>query len=90
MPTTCTRCEGTGFLNMHQIPDETLYTFDWDGSHAEVLKWIEENDDHDVQVCDCCGDGDDWYGVPGEHYNSEDPAGFDGPYLYNGGFCECH
>jgi len=24
---------------------------------------------HDVQVCDCCGDGDGWYGIPGEHYN---------------------
>jgi hypothetical protein len=22
---------------------------------------------HDVQVCDCCGDGEDWYGMPGEH-----------------------
>lgn len=46
---------------------------------------------HDVQVCDCCGNGQDsWHGEPGEHYNHDDPEGMHGPYGYNGGFCECH
>uniref|UniRef100_A0A6M3JHU8 Uncharacterized protein n=1 Tax=viral metagenome TaxID=1070528 RepID=A0A6M3JHU8_9ZZZZ len=45
---------------------------------------------HDVTVCDCCGDGEGWYGEPGEHYNSDDPSGPDGPYGYNGGLCECN
>lgn len=27
---------------------------------------------HDIEVCDCCGDGDrGWVGVPGEHANGE-------------------
>lgn len=92
MPIHCTRCEESGFLNLHQMPDRYY------GSHIngdiddidEILKWIKSNDDHDVQVCDCCGDGEGWYGTPGEHYNSEDPSGNDGPYAYNGGYCECH
>lgn len=45
---------------------------------------------HDVKVCDCCGDGSEWYGVPGEHYGADDPIGENGPYRYNGGLCECH
>ncbi len=45
---------------------------------------------HDVVRCDCCGDGEVWYGFPGEHYNNEDPSGENGPYAYNGGLCECH
>ena len=91
MPLPCTRCESCGFLNINHIDDETLKKFEEsDDFLGEVLKWIEENEDHDVQVCDCCGDGDGWYGVPGEHYNLEDPEGPMGPYAYNGGWCECH
>lgn len=45
---------------------------------------------NDVQVCDCCGDGDNWYGEPGNHYSNEDPRGPDGPYADNGGLCQCH
>lgn len=88
MSTTCTRCDSSGFLNLHQIPDDEMYEIDCDLDL--IQKWIEEHDDHDVQICDCCGDGDDWYGDPGEHYNAEDPPGKDGPYAYNGGLCECH
>lgn len=47
-------------------------------------------DSHDVAVCDCCGDGEGWYGTPGEHYTSEDPPGDYGPYANNGGLCKCH
>lgn len=46
---------------------------------------------HDVQVCDCCGNGvDDWHGPPGEHYGPNDPKGPNGPYAGNGGLCQCH
>jgi hypothetical protein len=82
----CTRCEGTGFLNLFQINENDIDISDID----EILKWIKENNDHDVQICDCCGDGYCWYGIPGEHYNNEDKIGKNGPYEYNGGYCECH
>ena len=92
MSLTCNRCGGTGFLNIDQLPFDV---FMGDGPPytllvESVLKWIEENETHDVQVCDCCGDGEDWYGMPGEHYNDDDPPGTTGPYAYNGGLCECH
>ena len=90
--TTCTRCQGTGFLNIDQLDDETLNNFDNDG-HDVILEWLKVNDDsnaHDVQVCDCCGDGEDWYGEIGSHYIGGDVTGQSGPYAYNGGLCECH
>lgn len=87
MALTCTRCEGTGFLNLHQIADSIPVD---EMDHEQILKWLETHTDNDVQVCDCCGDGETWYGYPGEHYNNEDPAGPGGPYAYNGGLCECH
>ncbi len=80
----CTRCEGTGFLNTHQLP----FTIS-DSDHEVILTWINANanDDHDVQICDCCGDGENWYGRPGEHYGPDDPIGPNGPY---NGVCDCH
>lgn len=79
----CTRCEGTGFLNFEQVPDELR------GDTDKVLEWIADIESqkdslggcschisppcsycmlcHDVSICDCCGDGDGWYGEPGEH-----------------------
>jgi len=65
---TCTRCEGTGFLNLHQIPDDEC----GDGNDETIILWIAKNDDHDVCICDCCGDEDGWYGEPGIHYSSGD------------------
>lgn len=44
----------------------------------------------DAQICDCCGNGEMWHDVPGEHYNEGDPQGDRGPYASNGGLCECH
>lgn len=86
MPTNCTRCEGTGFLNTHQLVDNALNL-----GLESVLTWIRSTAHHDVQVCDCCGNGDDaWYGEPGWHYGPEDPRGPSGPYAYNGGLCECN
>ena len=84
MSLSCTRCESSGFLNIDQCPIDAYE------DRQGVLEWIATNEDHDVQVCDCCGDSYEWYGVPGEHYNSDDPAGPCGPYAYNGGLCECN
>lgn len=78
----CTRCEGTGFINTHQLPEKGE---GMSSDHIEV--WISNNKEHDVQVCDCCGDGEIWHGVAGEHYNGEQ---HEGVYDYNEGFCECH
>ena len=91
MSMVCTRCENTGFLNLDQI-DSDIYGQDVpDTSDGDAIRrWIASHDDHDVQVCDCCGDGEIWYGIPGEHYNEDDPIGEYGPYCYNGGLCECH
>jgi hypothetical protein len=87
----CTRCNGTGFLNLHQVDDATLKRFDEDQDHALILAWIIKTDqDHDVEICDCCGDGHYWYGSPGEHYGNMDPQGPTGPYASNGGLCKCH
>ena len=85
MSLTCTRCQGSGFLNIEHVPDSV----DADDIDA-VLKWIAEHDDHDCCICDCCGDMEGWYGEPGEHYGNDDPPGPGGPYEYNGGLCECH
>lgn len=81
----CNRCGGDAFLNFEQLPEPLAFQ-----GRDEILAWIEANDGHDVQVCDCCGDGEVWYGDPGRHYDSDDPQGPDGPYNYNGGMCECH
>jgi hypothetical protein len=91
MSITCNVCEGTGFKNLYQI-DSDIYGMDVpDLSDGDsILKWISIHDNHDVQVCDCCGDGDGWYGIPGEHYNRDDPPGDCGPYVGNGGLCKCH
>jgi len=65
MSLTCTRCEGTGFLNINQINDKELYYLD---SPEAILGWCNSHSEHDVQVCDCCGDSENWYGEAGEHY----------------------
>lgn len=89
MATPCTHCEA-GFLNLHQVDEATLQEFNRTGEEKVIFAWMEANLPHDVAVCDCCGDGEGWYGIPGEHYNSDDPPGRTGPYAYNGGLCECH
>lgn len=83
--TTCTRCQTTGFLNSDHLP-EKVAELDVDA----ILAWIGDNPDTEAQVCDCCGNGEDWYGEPGCHYHNDDPMGSTGPYAYNGGLCECH
>ena len=85
----CTRCDATGFLNVGQLPGNMVLAYE-DGDLERILTWIIDNDNHDVSVCDCCGDGKVWYGTPGEHYGSGDPQGERGPYAYNGGLAECH
>lgn len=66
---TCTRCESTGFLNVSQLPDIVIEDWEESGDNEVVLRWIKYNNDHDVVVCDCCGDGGSWHGIPGEHNN---------------------
>ena len=63
----CTRCDGTGFLNTHQLPEE-IDGYDWEA----VARWLEKNEDgdHDVCECDCCGDCE----TPGEHGYDDDPV----------------
>ena len=85
-PMICNCCQGTGWLNVEQLPD------DIDGHDAEqVQRWVDDaTQDHDVAICECCGDGQGWYGTPGHHYGADDPPGPDGPYRSNGGLCRCH
>ena len=64
---TCTRCDSTGFLNLHQVDEATLTRFDTTGDVQVILTWIADNTAHDVSVCDCCGDGETWHGEPGAH-----------------------
>jgi hypothetical protein len=70
----CTRCQGSGFLNLQQMPDRDMALLgaaeDW---HQAVLGWIASEKDHDVSVCDCCGDGENWHGMPGEHHDFRPP-----------------
>ncbi|KKM85204.1 hypothetical protein LCGC14_1291380 [marine sediment metagenome] len=91
MSLTCTRCEGSGFLNLLSIDvSEEPEGVDF-GDFDAMLAWIAEHEESDIAVCDCCGDGEaEWYGVPGEHYNPDDPPGPDGPYAPNGGLAKCH
>ena len=68
----CTRCEGTGFLDLCQIPENELVELKKSVNFQQaVLEWMEgkreEYVEYDVQICDCCGSGEFWYGVPGEH-----------------------
>lgn len=86
--TACTRCQGTGFLNIEQIDDLSVV----DKGVDAIREWIAtEERENDVQVCDCCADEyGNYHGTPGYHYGTTDPSGYFGPYAYNGGFCECH
>lgn len=59
---TCTRCNTTGFLNLHQLPDWLLHHFEHTGDDLAVINFIETEEHHDVCVCDCC-DGS------GQHIN---------------------
>jgi hypothetical protein len=71
----CTRCQRTGFINLHQVDETTLALFEEAGEHDVILAWIEsQTEPHDVSVCDCCGDGQEWHGTPGFHWlNSQEP-----------------
>lgn len=87
MSLNCTRCDGTGFLNVHLAPDAVTEA----GLSAMEQWWKDHKEDEpDFRPCDCCGDCESHYGEPGEHYGPDDPPGRGGPYEYNGGLCECH
>lgn len=105
---TCNHCQGSGFLNLDQVPPEISIN-GWE----TILQWLTDRNSelaacgdcscefarspcprcelaHDVVICDCCGDGDGWYGEAGQHYGADDPLGPDGPYASNGGLCGCN
>ena len=93
MSIICNHCQGQGFVNIHLLPDKIIQMFEDDPEgHEHLLEYLNCSPVKypDVAPCTCCGDGNSWYGIPGEHYNDEDPRGDDGPYAYNGGLCECH
>jgi len=73
----CNRCEGSGFLNLEQVDCHAKETFCETGDPSIILQWIATNIDHDVDMCDCCSDSNDWYGEPGWHdwNNPNDPKG---------------
>lgn len=85
----CTRCDSTGFINLHQVPSQDLAAAEHatDGFDGAMLRWIDGHADNDVQVCDCCGNGEEWHCEAGEHDESQ--YGKSGPYAYNGGLPEC-
>ena len=85
----CTRCDGIGFINLHQIPSDILDdAYKSEDFHQFILDWIKlQVEPHDVSVCDCCGNGDEWYNTPGEHFTGEDVSEC---YGYNGGLPECN
>lgn len=83
----CTRCDGTGFINLEQIQGEDLAAIEVAPCFTTaVQEWMKRNAS-DVAICDCCGDGTGWYGEPGVHDESQ--YGKNGPYAYNGGLPEC-
>jgi hypothetical protein len=84
---TCTRCQGTGFLNLDHVDQAVVKALDETVDHEPILRWIRDQvATSDVQICDCCGDGDLWHGERGEHWNGEGAS----VYAYNGGLPECH
>jgi hypothetical protein len=71
-----------------QVPETVLDRAEALGFASVLMEWIADNRGHDVRVCDCCGDGDEWYSEPGSHDHAQ--FGDDGPYAYNGGLPECY
>lgn len=62
----CTRCDGTGFINWDDRLPKHVYELEAD----KVLEYISNFfglEDTDMSVCDCCGNGESWYGEPGSH-----------------------
>ena len=93
MTISCTRCNSTGFLEfeqLHEFCSDDVLNKEPEDILIYILSLTESGISHDISVCDCCGDGESWYDVPGEHYNNEDPPGDKGPYADNGGLCRCH
>lgn len=84
----CTRCDGSGFLNINQVPSDIVSK-----GTDEIVRWLEDCISrrqtygcschisapcsicveclHDVVLCDCCSDGENWYTAPGEHGPNE-------------------
>lgn len=83
----CNHCEGSGFVNLHQLDG---YSDPPELDAEKIIEWLKTHEDTDIAMCPCCSDGSEWYGARGWHYSAFDPPGKLGKYSYNGGLCECH
>jgi hypothetical protein len=69
----CAQCKQFGFLNLpfesrrFRRMLERRHT-SWDTFHNIVYEWIYPRSP--IEVCDCCGDGEEWYFEPGIHYTT--------------------
>lgn len=50
---TCTRCDGTGFLNIDQVDEATLAAFEAEGDPQIILDWIDERDAEMIEASSC-------------------------------------
>lgn len=66
----CARCRQFGFLNL-PFRNESFrrmldrHHADCQSFHAIVSEWLFPRSG--IRMCDCCGDGEDWYFEPGIH-----------------------
>jgi len=66
----CTRCDATGFINTEYLP---IGWEDWE--LEDVVLYIDAHLECDAGICDCCGDGECWYGTPGLHTSTDSRRG---------------
>jgi len=49
----CTRCDGTGFLNIEQVDARTLDRYERTNDPQVILDWIEEQDSRRARLGGC-------------------------------------
>ena len=49
----CTRCDGTGFLNLEQVDEEILARFNEEGDPQVILDWIDEREAAMIRAGGC-------------------------------------
>ncbi len=50
---TCTRCNGTGFLNIDQVDEDVLALFEASGDPEVILDWIADRDRRMAEAGGC-------------------------------------
>jgi len=54
MPTICTRCDGTGFINLHQMAEDELEVMRASGDFCgAMLHWLAENKRKQDEIGGC-------------------------------------